>query len=470
MSRRALIVAVALAVTASGCVSAKRFRYVEDQPGCFVPPPDPVPGAPGEKRPFPSVDCRNTLYKIGFIEFNEDGGYVDPAQEQKVLALIDSEKKRAPEGKIITFVYVHGWKNNGDQSAPGAKPKDVERFSTALSELGYRAREANRANPVPVVGVYIGWRGKTLKGPSFFTFISYWSRRNTANRVGGGRTLTGVLNNVIERTNAGSDRSRVMLVGHSFGARVLEHAIEQGVKLYDEETVARQTIVRPRVDLVLYVNSANDARLSMGRVQALQKDPITVRHPDYDPADCPADKAQDPVCKAYPLLVAVTSKGDSATKYLLPVATTLAPDGKSAPTPPKPDGTFADRTPSPAIYRRAAAAHMPFMQSHVVTELTCPADPGERVVCDPTDAACAFAFRARGDCEACFKSSVRGLVGANPPFNRTAFWIMNVDKRISKDHGDIWNLSMLNLIGELMAPRGFFEAGKKQMQIRKAAQ
>ncbi|MBA2304827.1 MAG: hypothetical protein H0W08_19655 [Acidobacteria bacterium] len=92
----------------------------------------------------------------------------------------------------------------------------------------------------------------------------------------------------------------------------------------------------PRVDLVLYVNSANDARLSMGRVQALQKDPITVRHPDYDPATCTAENARDPTCPVYPLLVAVTSKGDLATKYLLPVATTLAPDRRSAPTPPRP--------------------------------------------------------------------------------------------------------------------------------------
>ena len=28
------------------------------------------------------------------------------------------------------------------------------------------------------------------------------------------------------------DRTRVMLVGHSFGARVLEHAVESGVKLW----------------------------------------------------------------------------------------------------------------------------------------------------------------------------------------------------------------------------------------------
>lgn len=468
MTARGLLALIAVAVAATGCVRDKRFRFVHDQPHCFAPPADPVPGIPeDQKRQYPSVDCRSALYKTGFIELNEDGSYVDPAQERKVLALIDAEKRRAPGGKIITFLYVHGWKNNGRPASPGEKAQDVERFSTGLSELGFRARLAAGSAPaVPIVGVYIGWRGKSLAGPSWFNFVSYWGRRNTANRVGGGTVLPAAINDVIEHTNAGSDKSRVVLVGHSFGARVLEHAIENGVRLYDEEQVRRGTIVRPRVDLVLYVNSANDARLSMGRVQALQKNPITVRHPDYDPSACGEGSAQQPICKSYPLLVAMTSKGDSATKWLLPIATSIAPDRRSAPTPPKPAGTFADRTPSPGIYRRAAAAHMSFMHSHTVTEMTCPVDHAEPPVCAAGDTACVFGFRTRGDCDGCFKGSVREAVNGRPPFNQTAFWIMNVDKRISRDHGDIWNLSLLSLIGELMAPRGFFEPGTGRMQIR----
>jgi hypothetical protein len=57
-------------------------------------------------------------------------------------------------------------------------------------------------------------------------------------------------------------------------------------------------------------------------------------------------------------------------------------------------------------------------------------------------------------------------VKGNQPFNRTAFWIMDIDTRISGGHGDIWNLSLLSMIGELMAPRGFFEPDKARMQIR----
>ena len=43
---------------------------------------------------------------------------------------------------------------------------------------------------------------------------------------------------------------------------------------------------------------------------------------------------------------------------------------------------------------------------------------------------------------------------------------MDVDKRVIADHGDIWNLSTLNMLGELMAPRGFFDPGMPRMLIQ----
>ena len=225
---------------------------------------------------------------MAFIEFDSQGKAFDAAQEAVALKLVEREKAKVKGGKIITVVYVHGWKNNASEAAPGGKPKDVEKFQGALLELGYRAGKAaleTRTDPVPVVGVYIGWRGKTLMGPSWFDFVSLWGRRNTANRVGSGADLAVILNRIIETTNGGDGGSRVLLIGHSFGARVLEHAIEtKKVTLYD--AVRGSEVVRPRVDLVLYVNSANDARLSMARVQDLQANKVEVRHPDFDPGEC----------------------------------------------------------------------------------------------------------------------------------------------------------------------------------------
>jgi len=461
------VAAVPLALMLSGCVRTERYRYVQRQDPCFSPPPDadPVPGAAGEKRPYPSIDCRSTRYKTGFIEFDQQGGHIDPDQAKKVLALIAHEKAHVTGGKVITLVYVHGWKNNGNLAPPG-KVKDVERFTTALNEIGRRAKLASPNNPVPIIGVYIGWKGKSLMGPGWFNWLSYWGRRNTANRIGG-QSLTKVLNDIIDTTTPNNaDKSRVLFVGHSFGARVLEHAVENGVKLYEPEVKEAAIPVRTRVDLVLYVNAANDARLSMGRLQKLQAEPIAVRHPDYDPVRCAKAPPQDPTCKAYPLIVAITSRGDQATKFLQPIATRLNRDGNSAPNPQPITGTFLDETPSMGRLRRSAPGHLKFMHSHLVTEVDCPLEPGERVTCAANDPTCAFAFRSPGEDAACFKANVRVPAEAKRPYNETAFWIMDVDTRIVKDHNDIWNLSMLNMLGELMAPRGFFEPEKERMRIQ----
>lgn len=468
MRPRLLCLVVAAAIGA-GCVMKDRYRYVQNQPTCFQPGSDPVPGRPGESRPFASVDCRSTLYKTAFVEFDEQGGHIDSVQADKAAALINHEKARVANGKVIVLAFVHGWKNNGNEKPPGAKPQDVERFTSALAELGYRARQASPGNPVPVIGVYIGWKGKSLMGPGFVTWLSYWSRRGTANRIGGD-PLTAFLNRVIDTAvPADTDQSRVLLTGHSFGARVLERAIENGVKLYDPEKVqATGAPVRPRVDLVLYVNAANDSRLGLARVQALRAKPITVRHPDYDAAFCKvANNAADPRCRSYPLITAITSRGDQATRRVQPIANALNFDGDSAPLPelPADAGTFLDAVPSKSSVQRTSPANMSFLQSHRITEESCPVSPAQ-VACDPGDRSCAFAFQGRGECTACFMARERQPDGPRLPFNQTAYWIMDIDARVIRDHGDIWNQSTLSLLGAMMAPRGFFDPGAARMQVR----
>ena len=523
----------ALLLLTAGCVQQRQFRFVPATTTCV---PGPLEGStgtpPSDQRP--SLDCRNAQYKMAFIEFDEKGTLLQPSQELAARRLLELEKARAKDGKVITVVYVHGWKNNASEAAPGAKPKDVEKFQGALLELGYRAAQAAKATntpPVPVVGIYLAWRGKTLMGPNWFTAASLWSRRNTANNIGDGPDLSVVLDRIVELTNRGNAKSRVLLVGHSFGARVLEHAIESGsVKLFDAS--GRGAVVRPRVDLVLYVNSANDSRLSMGRVQALRDSKLSVHHPDYDPAECKredreTDEARANRCREYPLLVAITSAGDSATKVLLPLANTINGDrltptlSKQLPPLPATD-TFADRPPSAGTVRKVAAGHFGFLQSHVAHQVECPAPPavptpevktteetineavrravaaalgkGEdeaarkkreeaeeagrlaeqqaryqrwlHPVCSAADGNCRFVFKTQSDTPACYQVDQRQAVDKNPPFNDTPFWIMSVEPTVIKDHGDIWNLSFVEMLGQLMAPRGFFDPGSERMQVR----
>jgi hypothetical protein len=533
------VAAVGLALLSAGCVRQERFRFVPSITACFDDSANasPVNAPPDQK---PSLDCRHSLYKMAFVEFDSQGKAFDTAQEAAALKLIEREKAGVKGSKIITVVYVHGWQNNASEASPGNKPKDVEKFQGAMLELGYRAEKAAReANTerVPVVGVYFGWRGKTLMGPRWFNFVSLWGRRNTANRVGSGTDLAVILNRIIEATNGSDGRSRVLMIGHSFGARVLEHAIEtKKVMLYD--AARGGDMVTPRVDLVLYVNSANDARLSMARVQQLQASKVEVRHPDFDPAECVEGAApsttldaetREARCREYPLLVAITSKSDLATKRLLPIANTMngddLPREVSENLPPLPTtDTFADPLPSPDTYKKVAAGHFAFLQSHVVREISCPAslrsnvrrgeaktveqrideavqkavaralgkgpsDEEERAlarkneteeklriekalhpVCPVGDKTCRFVFRTLGEQPTCFQADRRDGVDGKQPFNRTPFWIMDVDASVIKDHGDIWNVSFVEMLGQLMAPRGFFEPGAGRIQLRAVAE
>ena len=61
---------------------------------------------------------------------------------------------------------------------------------------------------------------------------------------------------------------------------------------------------------------------------------------------------------------------------------------------------------------------------------------------------------------------MRQPVAGKPPFNTTPFWIMSVEPTVIKDHGDIWNVSFVEMLGQLMAPRGFFEPTSPRMQLR----
>jgi hypothetical protein len=533
----AVLVLTATALFGAGCVQQKRFRFVPAQTACF-PETAKSKAVDGPLDQWPSLDCRRTQYKMAFIEFEENGRLFDPQQEDAARRLLEFEKKRAKNGKIITVVYVHGWKNNASEAAPGGKPKDVEKFQGALLELGYRAEQvarAERREPVPIVGIYMAWRGKTLMGPSWFTFASLWSRRNTANNIGDGPDLGPILDKFVTLTNQGNGQSRVVLIGHSFGARVLEHAIEsKDIRLHD--VVTGDGVVRPRVDLVLYVNSANDSRLSMRRVQELRDMKWRVRHPDYKPDECSGKTPQaatDPEalaarCRDYPLLVAISSTGDSATSQLLPIANTingdsLTPDlAKKLPEPPT-ENVFADGLPTKGRIRKVAAAHFGFLQSHVAREITCPAlrassppeqakttealideavgravalalgkpeDEAERQkreaaeatrrrdaervrveralhpVCPANDANCRFVFRTLGDKPTCYQVDKRQAVDKRAPFNETPYWIMSVAPVVIKDHGDIWNVSFVEMLGQLMAPRGFFEPTSGRMQLR----
>ena len=115
-------------------------------------------------------------------------------------------------------------------------------------------------HPRAYIGVYLGWRGQSIPGD---LFLSFWNRRDAAQRVGSSDYAEAIYR-LMAVTKENSQDSRIVIVGHSFGARVLETAITNTfVSLLVPAPAAGGPVPVSRqispADLIMYVNSATDS-------------------------------------------------------------------------------------------------------------------------------------------------------------------------------------------------------------------
>jgi len=417
------VLSLLLASVASGCVSDMRYRYApnqtcQPQPSCInlpdqeLEPPQPQRG-----------------WRLAYAEFKDDGGAWDAEQTRRVIALIQ-QAKADNNGEAVVVLYVHGWKNNANAATPPAR-KDVEKFKTALDRIAIAASRARTDGKLPpLVGVYIAWRGLTATVEPAKT-LSMWPRRATARRFD-------TMDQVIRAAKPSPlDRTRLILLGHSFGARVLENAVNGvdarnerpgAMRAWHQAVAATDTPLAPSppVDLIGFINAATQSTMSRDAIQRLQANKTIFYGPGGSVGACKNDPRGDrqPECRPIPLYVAVSSTGDLATRYLLPVANALIPPG-------------------PFPWRLRAAAFTGGLQSHENVEVPCP--PPVPYRCEPL-----------GDRELCFEANrdrqrvcyeMRRKPGAS---NQTPFWVMTVDPRVVTDHGDIWNENLLDFFAAVL--------------------
>jgi hypothetical protein len=183
-------------------------------------------------------------YQVGYIEFDEQGwfwmpdsgtgdiGYRKQVREVENMiasaAQLDPSKPKSARG-IILVAFVHGWRNN---AAPN-QSNNVPQFKSMLADLAAKERAQYPQSPREVVGVYIGWPGLSADVEPFET-ASFYSRKNTADRVGlyGGVTevlsrLESLNDSINEALPKDSPASFYVVVGHSFGAQVVYGSVLQ---------------------------------------------------------------------------------------------------------------------------------------------------------------------------------------------------------------------------------------------------
>jgi hypothetical protein len=288
------IVAGAVALFTIGCTSNRPFRT------------NVTPCNPAQE----GADCSNAViestpdYKLGFVEFDDQGWFWDTNQVTAVEEMVRTEagigRSNNAQG-IVLVLFVHGWKNNAAYDNG-----NVEMFRKTLAQLstGEKVQTSHAARKV--VGVYAGWRGlsATLEP---FKELSFWERKNTAHKVGGYGAMTELLVDLEtlqqasnESLSTNAPRTDFIIVGHSFGGAAVYSAVSEIVTERFVDTVKHGAALKPLGDQVILLNPAFEA----SRFYSLNQMAVSI-------SQYPADQR--------PVLSIFTSKGDWATHYVFPI-------------------------------------------------------------------------------------------------------------------------------------------------------
>lgn len=267
-------------------------------------------------------------YELYFVEF-DDQGWLHPAKDPdrgEAAGQLDylmkklQEKVRNSVGKpkISIVLYVHGWKHNAQYD-----DTNVQEFRHLL-QATYMVERAASPTPREVVGIYVGWRGRSLNVPDPLLNLTFWARKSAALRVAQGSVrelfarLTGFQRYYNEqdtecRPTLTAERPpcgvRMILIGHSFGAWILYSAIEEALitalsaqnDIYPlgTETNSEQHVVGRFADMVVLVNPAFEG----SRYEPLHRAALNRKYDHYQA----------------PIFVSVTSTADLATRYAFPI-------------------------------------------------------------------------------------------------------------------------------------------------------
>lgn len=319
-----------------GCIRPKYYR-VSGPPAFAIEPPAHLVFQATDKRYGRGYFRTSQAYEA-YVEFNQRGAlYRDhngnPTQLQGALELIrrcrfrveanssDCPEVNAPlsgQAKPITlYIFIHGWKNNASEDTNN--PWGFRRFLSFAAWLHPSA---------PVVGIYIGWPGASLKGD---LFLSFWNREPIADVVGNASDLPTALKRLLHEAKgeltagdvAGTDSlsgplafksadpSTAVVIGHSFGGIVLEHAVtallQDVFNTIPQSSLSQPVIdVYPPADLIVLINEAGAASIAMPFLERLKAAGVSYR--------CDIRGLN----QACPLILSMTSEGDLATKFAYP--------------------------------------------------------------------------------------------------------------------------------------------------------
>ena len=259
------------------------------------------------------------------LQLDDDGRFLDSSVAAKALQRISEESNRT---NTIVLLFIHGWHHNAKFDDPNAMD-----FADSLADtrqllddntggkpgIYRKSRQLLTTDPdVNVISIYVGWRGRSL--PTVFDYLTFWSRKPAAERVGSGDLKQFLMNlnaiyvdrNLVK--DGATQQKRFMgLVsfGHSFGGQVLFKAVADTLEKNLEIAAAgksatgrAQKPVQGFGDLTVLINPAFEANQFQHLHELSQKLSFGV------------DQA--------PLLLVLSSQTDKARQFFFPKAQIIA--------------------------------------------------------------------------------------------------------------------------------------------------
>ncbi len=337
-------------------------------------------------------------YAISVVEFDDQGEPWDLAQLHAVVELIRDLNTQSEHG-IVLHQFIHGWKSNASRDrASGQRLAWFEDQVVRLAEYSEAAALTTGEPARPVVGLFIGWRGRTYSLPILID-ASFWNRRVAAHRVAS-LGLIEVLQRTLRAAIENPD-SKSFLLGHSMGGLILERTIAQAVMGEILEVEEAGVSLPIGYDLIVSANPSTEALHTKQLIDVLKRTGVRLMLEDGAGNRRPADG---------PMMVSITSENDGVTRWMVPLAMRF-------------NSIFvryrhcADSTmPSQKTLGLHTAGHVPSLFSHTA--------------------------RVRGD-----EVILTEIPGR---WNDTPFWVFQVPAEVSKNHGDIssplWGQLMLELL------------------------
>jgi len=363
---------------------------------------------------------------VRFVEYDDFGNVFKRAQLDETLVAARAVAQR--NGIIV--VYVHGWEHNA-----GSSDSDLAAFQGAMENAQALSRHE-------VLGIYVGWRGKSLLVPGL-SKATFWERKTTAQAIGDGAVfeLLRTLANERERHRA----SRLVLIGHSFGAAVLYASVFHSItsQLIDDPLDASEAAragpdAAKRWDMVVLVNPAFEA--------------MQLR-PHFELAG-----ARTFIPAQLPHLILITTQADWATGMAFPAGRYFRSIFNK----------YADAT-SASQYRSAVGHYLPYVTHQLAAvqsctpyrqepmaplanvdagavvnrQVKCYGAPRERAGAQDVPVLLTRCDRA-GDCTA-----VAGQHSLQAPPNMP-IWNIRTTGDVMRGHSDIWNPTMHAFLVRLM--------------------